>query len=173
MGFVIKLVSTGDTILSFSSYFNHGHSALHRFTFFITYLTFPISSKPTIIVSTLIMPGSIPKLFQPVKVGQVNLKHRVVMAPLTRFRADSQHVHTGLGVEYYAQRASTPGTLLLAEATFIAAKAGGLRNVPALETDAQLVAWRNVRSNSHCICSIWMILRRFSRMLCLDHKRSP
>lgn len=84
------------------------------------------------------------KLFQPAKVGRLDLKYRIAMAPLTRYRADDQHVHTDLGVEYYAQRASTPGTLLITEATFIAIKAGGYGNVPALETDAQVEAWKKV-----------------------------
>lgn len=89
--------------------------------------------------------STVPKLFQPLKVGRANLKHRVVMAPLTRYRADDEHVHTDLGVEHYAQRASTPGTLLITEATFITVRAGGYGNVPALETDAQVAAWKKVR----------------------------
>lgn len=97
------------------------------------------------------MSASVPKLFQPTKVGRVNLKHRVVMAPLTRYRADEQHVHTDLGVEYYSQRGSTPGTLLITEATFIAAKAGGYANVPALETDAQVVAWKKARNRGNTL----------------------
>ena len=90
------------------------------------------------------MSSATPTLFQPMKVGQLELKHRVVMAPLTRVRADAQHTHTDLAVEYYAQRASTPGTLIISEATFIAGKAGGLPFVPSFETDAQLAAWKKV-----------------------------
>ena len=66
------------------------------------------------------------KLFQPIRVGNLNLSHRVVLAPLTRFRADDAHVPTDIMVDFYAQRASVPGTLLISEATFIAAKAGGM-----------------------------------------------
>lgn len=84
------------------------------------------------------------KLFQPVKVGDLNLEHRVVLAPLTRFRGTAEHVHTDLGVEYYRQRASTPGTLLITEGTFIAGKAGGYANVPAIETEEQIAAWKKV-----------------------------
>ena len=79
-----------------------------------------------------------PKLFQPIKVGDLQLQHRVVLAPLTRFRADSAHVHTDMGVEYYKQRASVRGTLLISEATYIAAQAGGMPNVPGIWTDAQI-----------------------------------
>ena len=48
---------------------------------------------------------SAPKLFTPIKIGPYNLEHRVVLAPLTRFRADSKYVHGPLAVEYYNQRA--------------------------------------------------------------------
>ena len=34
-------------------------------------------------------------LFAPIKVGNMELQHRLAMAPLTRFRADSEHAHTG------------------------------------------------------------------------------
>jgi NADPH2 dehydrogenase len=85
------------------------------------------------------------KLFQPIKVGSLELNHRIVMAPLTRFRADKEHVHGSLAVEYYAQRASTPGTLLITEATYIASQAGGMDNVPGVWSDAQIEAWKKVR----------------------------
>lgn len=89
----------------------------------------------------------VPKLFQPTKVGTSILSHRVVLAPLTRFRADKAHVHGDLAVEYYAQRASVPGTLLITEATFIAAKAGGYDNVPGIWNDEQVAGWKRVCSS--------------------------
>lgn len=85
------------------------------------------------------------KLFQPIQVGDIHLKHRVVLAPLTRFRNTPNHVPTDLSVEYYSQRASTPGTLLITEATVVGEKAGGFDHVPHLETEEQIVAWRKVR----------------------------
>lgn len=87
---------------------------------------------------------SLPKLFTPVKIGNATLKHRVVMAPLTRFRANAKHVPTALMKEYYAQRASTPGTFIIAEATFIAPQAGGGPHVPEIYTDEQVAAWKEV-----------------------------
>ncbi|CRJ89121.1 hypothetical protein BN1723_008437 [Verticillium longisporum] len=66
------------------------------------------------------------KLFCPITVGDVKLSHRVVMAPLTRFRADANHVASRLMLQYYTQRAAVPGTLLIAEATYISpAHCGG------------------------------------------------
>lgn len=70
------------------------------------------------------------QLFQPIQVGNVALLHRIVLAPLTRNRGTNAHVPGPLAAEYYAQRASVPGTLLISEATLIAPKAGGYPNVP-------------------------------------------
>jgi NADPH2 dehydrogenase len=89
--------------------------------------------------------SSIPKLFQPIRVGTANPQHRVVLAPMTRFRADAQHVHGPLGLEYYKQRTSVPGTLVITEATVIAAQAGGYRNVPGIWSDEQISGWSPVR----------------------------
>ncbi len=91
------------------------------------------------------MSTSVPKLFQPIRVGTANLQHRVVLAPMTRYRADAQHVHGSLGVEYYKQRTSVPGTLAITEATFIAPQAGGYKNVPGIWNDEQVSGWSPVR----------------------------
>ncbi|KAH9945561.1 hypothetical protein B0H21DRAFT_433960 [Amylocystis lapponica] len=93
--------------------------------------------------------STIPKLCQPIEVGAVELSHRVVLAPLTRFRADAQHVHSEIAVEYYSQRASEPGSLLISEGTFIFAKAGGMHNVPGIWNDAQIAAWRKITDAVH------------------------
>ena len=85
------------------------------------------------------------KLFQPVQVGTVTLQHRVVVAPLARFRANSKHTPTDLVVEHYAARASVPGTLIISEATFIAHKASGNSfNAPGIWSDEQIAAWKKV-----------------------------
>lgn len=86
------------------------------------------------------------KLFQPVQLGDIGLLgHRIVMAPLTRYRANSAHVHTDdLALPYYTQRASVPGTLLVSEGTFIAPRAGGFANVPGIWSDEQCAAWKKV-----------------------------
>lgn len=91
------------------------------------------------------MSSSTSPLFQPVRVGAVNVQHRVVMAPLTRFRANKDHVHGELAKTYYGQRASVPGTLIISEATFIAPQAGGYPNAPGIWSDAQVAGWKAVR----------------------------
>jgi 2,4-dienoyl-CoA reductase-like NADH-dependent reductase (Old Yellow Enzyme family) len=55
-------------------------------------------------------------LFQPIKLGNIVLKHRVAMAPLTRFRANDARVPTDLAKTYYEQRASEGG-LIITEGT--------------------------------------------------------
>ncbi|CAE6510173.1 unnamed protein product [Rhizoctonia solani] len=89
------------------------------------------------------------KLFTPLQLGDLTLAHRVVMAPLTRFRADDNHVHTDLAVEYYSQRAEVPGTLLLTEATFISPEAGGYDHIPGIWSDEQIAAWKRVTDAVH------------------------
>ena len=98
-----------------------------------------------------------PKLFTPTKIGDVTVQHRVVMPPLTRYRATKTHVPTDIMVEYYAQRASTPGTLLITEATFIAAQAGGYRNVPGVWNDEQVAGWKRV-SCPHVRCATFLLM---------------
>ena len=84
------------------------------------------------------------KLYAPIKVGPVNLNHRIVLAPLTRYRATDEHVPLPTVKEYYAQRANIPGTLLITEATFIAPKAGGDKNAPGIWSQDQIAAWKEV-----------------------------
>jgi len=66
------------------------------------------------------------------------------MAPLTRVRANAEHVQLPHTATYYSQRGSVPGTLLIAEATLIAPRAGGHPNVPGIWSDEQIVAWKKV-----------------------------
>jgi len=88
-------------------------------------------------------------LFKPLKLGNVQLQNRVVLAPLTRFRADDEHVPLPFVPEYYAQRASVPGTLLITEATFISPQAGGYSNVPGIYNQAQIESWKKVTEAVH------------------------
>ncbi|KAI2612722.1 FMN-linked oxidoreductase [Hypoxylon fragiforme] len=89
------------------------------------------------------------RLFQPLKVGNATLGHRVVMAPLTRFRSDDNHVVLPFVKEYYGQRASVPGTLLISEATLISKRAGGYSNVPGIWSKEQITAWKEVTDTVH------------------------
>lgn len=87
---------------------------------------------------------TIPRLFQPIRVGSATLSHHVVLTPLTRFCTNVAHVHSDIAIEHYTQRASIPGTLLITEAMVIAQKAGGNAHVPGIWNDEQIAAWRKV-----------------------------
>ncbi|KAK4688452.1 hypothetical protein P7C73_g1649, partial [Tremellales sp. Uapishka_1] len=88
------------------------------------------------------------KLFSPVKIGSVQLKHRVVMAPLTRVRASDQAVPGDLAIEYYSQRASDGG-LIITEAAYIADEARGMATAPGLYTKEQLSQWTKIADAVH------------------------
>lgn len=89
------------------------------------------------------------QLFKPFRLGNVQLNHRMVMAPLTRFRADDKHIPMDIMAEYYAQRAAVPGTFMVTEATFISPRASGYKNVPGIWNDAQIKAWKAVTDRVH------------------------
>ncbi|KAJ7439984.1 hypothetical protein FB451DRAFT_1355599 [Mycena latifolia] len=89
------------------------------------------------------------KLFQPTQVGDIELSHRVVFAPATRFRADANHVPLPHVAEYYEQRASTSGSLLISEGTLIAQRAGGWKHAPGIWSDEQISAWKTITDRVH------------------------
>src|SRR6201995_3834637 len=92
---------------------------------------------------------SLPHLFSPLQVGPYRLAHRVVMAPLTRMRAErSSFVPRPLNAEYYGQRA-TPGGLLIAEATPVMMAGRGNPAVPGIYSQAQIEGWRGVVDAVH------------------------
>src|SRR5271156_4960277 len=82
-------------------------------------------------------------LFTPYCMGDLVLRNRIVMAPLTRMRAGSHdHVPTALQAKYYAQRA-TAG-LIVTEATAISPDGFGWADTPGLWTPEQVRGWRRV-----------------------------
>ncbi|KAJ7753311.1 FMN-linked oxidoreductase [Mycena maculata] len=90
-----------------------------------------------------------PALFQPIQIGDVQLRHRVVLAPSTRFRSSEAGVPSPIMAEYYAQRASVPGTLLIAEPAFIAQKAGGYKHLPGIWDEEHIRAWKQITDAVH------------------------
>lgn len=85
-------------------------------------------------------------LFQPFELTpHISLTHRVVLAPLTRLRATAAGVPImPLVKEYYAQRASSPGSLLIAEGTIIAPQGSGYLHLPGIWSAEQIAAWKEV-----------------------------
>jgi N-ethylmaleimide reductase len=90
-----------------------------------------------------------PHLFSPLKVGPCQLKHRVVLAPLTRMRAARPSLAPRpLNAEYYAQRA-TPGGLLIAEASPVMSTGFGSPGVPGIYSEQQVEGWKKVVDAVH------------------------
>ncbi|KAL1884856.1 Chanoclavine-I aldehyde reductase fgaOx3 [Paecilomyces lecythidis] len=89
------------------------------------------------------------KLFTPIKVGSLELPQRIAMAPMTRFRADDEHVPLPFVKEYYEQRAAVPGTLIITEGTFISPRNGGYSNVPGIYSKEQIAAWKKITDAVH------------------------
>ncbi|KAH9894670.1 NADH:flavin oxidoreductase/NADH oxidase [Xylariomycetidae sp. FL2044] len=103
-------------------------------------------------------------LFKPMKVGSVTLGNRVVMAPLTRCRADEEWCPLPMAIEYYRQRSCVPGTLLISEATMISKLAMGRECVPGIFTPKQIEAWKPVVEAVHAqgcfiYCQLWHLGR--------------
>ncbi len=86
-------------------------------------------------------------LFEPTAFGDIVLPSRVVMAPMTRSRADHDGVPTPPMATYYAQRA-TAG-LIVSEMTYVAADGRAQAATPGLHEDAQMAAWRRVTRAVH------------------------
>lgn len=87
------------------------------------------------------------KLLQPYTLGSLKLKNRMVMAAMTRSRADSDGIVGAITAEYYAQRASAG--LILSEAINISADALGSPLTPGLFTAAQIASWKQVTAAVH------------------------
>lgn len=89
-----------------------------------------------------------PKLFSPLKIGRHTLEHRVVMAPLTRMRADANDAPTDINVEYYRQRASKGG-LIVTEASPVLPTGKGYPHTPGIFSAAQVAGWKRVTEAVH------------------------
>ncbi len=87
-------------------------------------------------------------LFDSLKIGQLELKNRIVMAPLTRSRAnDTDGVPADFTADYYSQRAS--GGLLITEATNVSAMAKGYVRTPGIYDQKQIDGWKKIVDAVH------------------------
>lgn len=71
------------------------------------------------------------------------------MAPLTRMRAEDDHVPSEMALDYYSQRASVPGTLIISEGTLLSPEAIGWLNIPMIYTRQQIAAWKRITDAVH------------------------
>jgi 2,4-dienoyl-CoA reductase-like NADH-dependent reductase (Old Yellow Enzyme family) len=88
-----------------------------------------------------------PSLFDPLKVGDLLLPNRVIMAPLTRSRAGATRTPNALMAEYYAQRASAG--LILSEATVVTPMGIGYADTPGIWSTDQVAGWKRVTQAVH------------------------
>ena len=100
-------------------------------------------------------------LFDPLRVGDITVSNRIVMAPLTRNRAPGQ-LPNALMVEYYRQRASAG--LIVTEASQVCAEGQGYLDTPGIYTPEQAAAWRKVTDAVHAeggriVIQLWHVGR--------------
>ena len=99
------------------------------------------------------------KLLEPVRLGALALRNRVVMAPLTRCRANNpDYAPTEMMARYYAQRASAG--LIVSEGTIVSPRGRGYPFTPGIWSDAQVSGWRQVTDAVHAaggliVCQLW------------------
>jgi len=101
-------------------------------------------------------------LFDPIRLGNISLPNRIIMAPLTRCRATEDRVPTDIMMEYYTQRSSAG--LIISEATVISTIAAGYIRTPGIYNIKQIEAWRNItealhENNGRIYCQLWHVGR--------------
>ena len=114
-------------------------------------------------------------LFEPVKMGSITLKNRVLMAPLTRNRAHGDGTPKDMAVEYYQQRASAG--LIISEATQISEMGKGYLDTPGIYNEDQAEAWKKITDAVHdadgkIYCQLWHV-GRISHTSLLPDGRQP
>lgn len=108
-----------------------------------------------------------PDLFDPLQLGDLLLPNRIIMAPLTRCRAEPGRIPGELMVEYYRQRASAG--LIISEATAVTPMGVGYPDTPGIWSDDQVRGWQKVTSAVHetggrIILQLWHVGRISVRM---------
>ena len=113
------------------------------------------------------------KLFEPLKVGALELPNRVVMAPLTRCRAVDQRIPNALMGEYYRQRAGAG--MILSEATAVDPMGVGYPSTPGIWNAKQVEGWKTITKAVHeaggrILMQLWHV-GRISDPVYLDGKQ--
>ncbi len=101
-------------------------------------------------------------LFSQIKIGPLTCKNRIVMAPMTRCRADEGNVPTELMARYYSQRASAG--LIISEASQISTLGIGYPSTPGIHTSEQVQGWKKVtqavhEKEGHIFLQLWHVGR--------------
>ena len=114
-------------------------------------------------------------LFKPVEMGAISLRNRVLMAPLTRNRAESDGVPGELATTYYRQRSGAG--VIITEATQISPMGKGYLDTPGIHTEQQAHAWKKITDAVHAeggkiIIQLWHV-GRISHVSLLPEGRNP
>lgn len=114
-------------------------------------------------------------LFRPLALGAIELPNRVLMAPLTRNRAQGDGTPRDMAATYYRQRASAG--LIVSEATQISAMGKGYKDTPGIYTDAHVEGWKPIIESVHAgggriFCQLWHV-GRISHVSLLPDGRQP
>ncbi len=105
------------------------------------------------------------QLFQPTRIGDIEVANRIVMAPLTRSRADEAHGDipgSAMNVDYYRQRSGAG--LIISEGTQVSPVGKGYMATPGIYSDAQVEGWKPITQAVHdagskIIAQIWHVGR--------------
>jgi len=87
------------------------------------------------------------EIYDPISIGSLKLKNRIIMAPMTRGRAEEGGVPGDLMVEYYSERADAG--LIITEATAISVQGSGWMHAPGIWNDSQVDGWKKVTKAVH------------------------
>lgn len=103
-----------------------------------------------------------PTLFDPIKIGDMELSNRIIMAPLTRCRAEPGRVPGDLMVEYYSQRADAG--LIISEATSVTPMGVGYPDTPGIWSAEQVQGWKKITEAVHAkggkiVLQLWHVGR--------------
>lgn len=102
-------------------------------------------------------------LFEPIRLGEIELPHRVAMAPMTRSRSTQPgNVPNATMATYYAQRASA--AMIVTEATQVSQQGQGYSFTPGIHSAEQVVGWKHVtdavhRAGGHIFSQLWHVGR--------------
>lgn len=88
-----------------------------------------------------------PTLFDGLRIGEIELKNRMIMAPMTRSRANDEGIQPAIVAEYYRQRAEAG--LIITEATNISSMAKGYVRTPGIFTEEQIESWKPIPAAVH------------------------
>lgn len=111
-------------------------------------------------------------LLESLKIGDLQLKNRIIMAPLTRCRCDEGAIPSEIMIEYYRQRASAG--MIISEATAISPMSIGYPDTPGIWSQEQIAAWKKITNAVHeeggvIFLQIWHV-GRMSDPIYLDGK---